>query len=169
MRYHDFEPEKGSCTQQWVLRSLLSCDQVVTLRLAPSQKAGRGSGLKRKARRGLEVGCSNRGVHQTTTESEEGRTVPAAPTNPVLMPAGHLASGLCERDRGPSNRSYRSVGRRGIDAALIERDDRRNALHAASVVVITARSAPGRYREIFEPAVVVSQPTSKPTPTTGAI
>ena len=33
------------------------------------------------------------GVCQTTSESEEGRTLRAAPNNPVLMPAGHLTAG----------------------------------------------------------------------------
>ena len=36
-------------------------------------------------------------------------------TNPVLMPAGHLTTGLYERARETSNRSYRSLRSRVID------------------------------------------------------
>ena len=42
----------------------------------------------------LEVRSGHFGVCQTTSESEEGRTLRAAQTNPVLMPAGQLTTGL---------------------------------------------------------------------------
>ena len=46
------------------------------------------------------------GVRQALSESEEDRTLRAAPTNPVLMPVGHVTTGLYERDCETSNRSY---------------------------------------------------------------
>ena len=99
------------------------------------------------------------GVRQTTSESEEVRTLRAAQTNPVLMPAGQLTTGLYKRDCETSNRSYRSVCRRAIDHSRNRTAYTRTGSPTAFIPARRDRRTPRRLR---------SAPCHAPHPTSGS-
>ena len=76
-------------------------------------------------------------VRTANGQSDEGRTLRAAPINPVLLPAGHLTTGLdhvseagARRRRATTILPRRGVAARAISASVDDYDTVRNAVAA---------------------------------------